>query len=119
MFIDFLTLMLINMAAGLAILAAYFTMGLMTRTRGNGLPHSRCRGFVALMCGFRVSWLWLLPGSYNAAYGDMSVLFGILFAGAAMALARGWKLFPVSIYAFFAGLAAVVTGVRFVQLHMT
>jgi putative membrane protein len=49
----------------------------------------------------------------------MSVLLGVLFLGAAWALARGWSLLPLGIYAFSAGLAAIVLGTRFINLSLT
>jgi putative membrane protein len=36
-----------------------------------------------------------------------------------LALARGWDLLPLSIFAVFAGLASVVVGVRIAQRGMT
>ncbi len=36
-----------------------------------------------------------------------------------MGAARGWSLLPLSIYAFFAGWAAVVIGVRIIHLGLT
>jgi hypothetical protein len=39
--------------------------------------------------------------------------------GAAWALARGWNLLPLGIYAFFSGLAAIVVGVRLIHLSLT
>ena len=49
----------------------------------------------------------------------MSVLLGVLFLGAAWALARGWSLIPLGVYAFFPGVAAVVIGVRIIHLSLT
>ncbi|MHB9038117.1 MAG: DUF981 family protein [Armatimonadota bacterium] len=119
MFIDYITLMLINMAAGFLILAFYVYKGYGEQDQAHWAPAFGITGFVALMNGFNMSWNWPLPGSYNCAFGDMSVLFGVLMAGAALALAFGWRLMPLGIYAFFAGLAAVLTGVRFIHLSLT
>ena len=60
-----------------------------------------------------------IPKPFSMAYGEMSVLLGVLFLGAAWALTRGWSLLPLSIYAFFAGGAAIVIGVRFIDLSLT
>jgi putative membrane protein len=49
----------------------------------------------------------------------MSVLFGVLFAGAALALWKGLNLLPLGFYALFAGLASVVIGVRFIDLGLS
>ncbi len=119
LFIDFLTLMLFNMAAGLFILAFYLCRGLDDPDQGRWAPAFGIVGLVALLNGFRVSWVWPLPQSYNAAYGDLSVLFGALFAGAALALAKGWKLLPLTIYALVAGLASILAGVAFIHLQLS
>jgi putative membrane protein len=53
------------------------------------------------------------------AFGEMSVLLGVLFLGAAWALARGWELMPLAIYGFFAGAAAALLGIRIIELGLT
>lgn len=119
MFIDFLTLMLFNMAAGLVLLAWYVVKGLDDPDQPKWAPAFAVPGLIALLNGLRIAWLWPLPGSYNVAFGDTSVLLGILFLGAAWSLAAKRDLLPHSVYAFFAGLAAILVGVRIVTLHMT
>jgi putative membrane protein len=49
----------------------------------------------------------------------MSVLFGVLLLGLALALAIKWELFPLAIYAFFAGAIAALLGVRIINLGLT
>ncbi|GBE92674.1 hypothetical protein NCWK1_2432 [Nostoc cycadae WK-1] len=53
------------------------------------------------------------------AFGETTVLFGTLFIAAAIALALNWDLWTVAIYAFFAGLVAVVVGIRIINLNIT
>jgi len=43
----------------------------------------------------------------------------VLFFAAAWALARGWSLLPLGIYAFFSGSAAILIGVRIIHLSLT
>jgi putative membrane protein len=62
---------------------------------------------------------WPLPGSYNIGFGESTVLFGAVFLGASYALAKGWDLLPVSIYAFFAGVEALLVGLRIIDLGLT
>jgi putative membrane protein len=38
---------------------------------------------------------------------------------AAIAIAQGWDLFPLTIYAFFAGLTSIVVGARMIDLGQT
>jgi putative membrane protein len=62
---------------------------------------------------------WPLPGSYNIPFGELSVLFGALFLGAGLALLKEWSLVALGVYAVLAGLAAIVVGVRFIDLKMS
>lgn len=120
MFIDFLTLMLINMAAGLVLLAWYVARGLDDPDQPRWAPAFAIVGLIALLNGFRIAWLWPLPGgTFNVAFGDTSVLFGALFVGAAISLAKSRDLMPLAVYAFFAGLAAILVGVRIWNLWIT
>lgn len=117
--IDYVTLMLINMAAGLAMLAVCVVLDF-----GQGNPKRWAAGFaivgaVATICGLHMTFNWPIIGAYNMAFGEMSVLFGVLFLGAALAFGKGWDLLPVAIYAFFAGLAAIAVGIKMAKLGMT
>jgi putative membrane protein len=76
-------------------------------------------GAIALVTGLHMTLTWPVRGNFNIAYGEMTVLFGILFLSASLALALGWDLLTVGIYAFFAGLAAIVIGVRIINLNLT
>jgi putative membrane protein len=49
----------------------------------------------------------------------MSVLLGIAFLGAALALAQGWDLSGIALYALFPGVCAVVLGIRIINLDLT
>ena len=119
MLIDYLTLMLVNMTAGLFVLAYYVYRGIGAENTKRWVPGFAMTGFIAVVAGLRMIFTWPLTGSYNIAFGEMSVLFGVLFLGAALALWKGWEMRTVSIYAFFAGLAAVVVGARVISLGMT
>ena len=60
-----------------------------------------------------------LPGPYNIAFGEGSVLLGMLFLGGSWAIAKQWSLGPIAIYAFLAGLVAILLGVAFIQLELS
>ena len=119
MFIDYITLMLINKVAGLFILAYYVYQGLDDTYQKRWIPGFGMTGGIALATGLHMIWTWPVIGSFNIAFGETSVLFGILFIGAAVALAQGWDLLTIAIYAFFAGIAAVVVGLRIINLGLT
>ena len=119
MFIDYLPLLLMNMAAGLFILACYVYKGMDGQDQRPWGPAFGMVGIIAVLNGLHMTWTWPLPGSYNVAFGEMSVLFGILFLAAAWALAKGWDLMPVAVYGFFAGSAAILIGIRIMSLGLT
>lgn len=118
-FIDFVALMLLNMAAGFGALAFFLLMGLAGGNRKRWVAPLAMVGLVATVCGFRMIFTWPLPGSYNGVYGEMSVLLGVIYLGIALSLAKDWNLAPIAIYGIPAGVAAVVLGFRIISLHMT
>jgi putative membrane protein len=119
MFIDYITLLLVNMVAGFALLAGYVYRGLDNPDRKKWVPGFAMTGLIALVFGAHMTMTWPVVGPYNSAFGEMSVLFGVIFLGAALAIAMDWSLMTVAVYAFFAGVAAVVLGVRIIDLKLT
>jgi putative membrane protein len=118
-FIDYVTLMLINMTAGYFLLSCFVWWGLDSQDKIHWTPAFAIVGLVATVCGFVMTFTWPLPKPYSMAFGEMSVLLGVLFLGAALALARGWNLQPLTIYAIVAGVAAIVLGVGIFKLGLT
>lgn len=119
MFINYITLMLINLVAGLFLLAAYVYWGLSDTNQKRWIPGFGMTGAIALVTGLHMTFTWTVPGSFNIAYGEMSVLFGILFLGACLAIALSYDLITVAVYGFFAGVAALVVGLRIINLGLT
>ena len=119
MFIDYLTLVMINLVAGTALLAYYLWRGL---DEADQRPYAAAFfgvGLVAIITGLHLSFTWPLPGSYNIGYGEATTLFGVVFLTTSLALWQGWSLIPVSIYAFFAGIDAIIIGIRIFSLQLT
>jgi putative membrane protein len=119
MFIDYVGLLLVNMTAGFAILAGYVFRGIEGSDSKRWAPAFGLVGFVALLFGSVMCFTWPLPGPYSLMYGEMSVLFGSIFLAAGIAMAYGWDLSIIAVYAFFAGAAAVVLGARIISLKLT
>lgn len=119
MFIDYLTLIMINMVAGTAILAYYLWRGLDEEDQRPYAAAFFGVGLLSLITGLHLSFNWPLPGSYNVGYGDTTTLFGVVFLITGLALWQGWNLTPVAIYAFFAGIDAIIVGVRIFSLQLT
>jgi putative membrane protein len=118
-FIDYITLMLINMVAGLVLLAYYVYAGLDDPYQNKWIPGFGITGAIALTTGLHMTLTWTVRGSFNIAFGETSVLFGILFIGTSISLAKGWELITLGIYGFFAGLVAILIGVRLMNLGLT
>lgn len=119
MFIDYLSLLLVNMVAALIILALYVWRGVEEKDQKKWVAGFGVTGFIALLFGTHMTLNWPLPGSYNVAFGEASVLLGVLLSGAAVSLAFGWGLESLAACAFIFGLTAAVIGMRIIVLHMT
>jgi putative membrane protein len=118
-FIDFLTLVMINLVAGTVLLAYYLWRGIDEKDQRPYAAAFFITGLVSLITGLQLSFTWPLPGPYNVGYGDTTTLFGAVFLATGIALSQGWSLIPVSIYAFFAAVDAVIVGVRIWSLQLT
>jgi putative membrane protein len=118
MFIDYVALMLVNLSASLVLLAL-FVLKFLSSDGKRLAPGFLVTGFIAAATGLHMIFTWPLPSSYNIAFGELYVMFGVVIFVVGLALARGWDLLPLSIFAVFAGLASVVVGVRIAQRGMT
>jgi len=75
MFIDWLTLLLVNMMVAL-VLHSLFMFRWDRKGSKMVIPGFLLTGAIALIAGFRMVFTWPLPGPYNIIYGELSVLFG-------------------------------------------
>src|SRR5512140_3068052 len=119
MFIDFLTLVMINLVAGTVLLAYYLWRGIDEREQRPYAAAFFGVGLVSLVTGLQISFTWPLPGAYNVGYGDATTLFGVVFLATSLALFFGSSLIPVSIYALFAAIDSIVVGLRIYTLNLT
>ncbi len=118
MFIDWLTLLLLNMMVAL-VLHALFMGRLIEKDPKKIIPGFLLTGAIALIAGFRMVFNWPLPGPYNIIYGELSVLFGGFLFMAGLAVAFGWDLLTIGIYALFGGAASVLLGVKILTAGLT
>lgn len=119
MFIDYLTLIMVNMVAGTVLLAYYLWKGIDEPNQRPYAPAFMGIGLLAVILGLHLNLTWPLPGSYNIAFGEPTTLFGVVFLMAGFSLAMGWDLIPVSIFAFFAGMDGLLVGLRVLTLGLT
>jgi putative membrane protein len=118
MFIDYLTIMLLNLVAGLFLLAL-FVFKYFEKDQRVMAPGFLITGFIGTVTGFHMIFTWPLPGSNNIAFGEMELLFGVLFLAAGIAVLKDWDLLTITIYAVFAGAAAIVIGLALLNYNMT
>ncbi len=118
MFVDYLTLMLVNLVAGLLLMAIHLVF-FMEREPKRLAPGFLLTGFLGAATGLHMALKWPLPGPHNIAFGEMSLLFGALFFFTGLALLREWDLLGLGIYAVLASLAALVVGARILNKGMT
>ena len=88
--VDYLTVMLANMAGGFAVLGAFFLWGLDTPRQSAFAPAFAAVGLVALAMGLHMVLTWPMQSMgennvrwTNIAFGEPTVLFGAAFAAAA------------------------------------
>lgn len=118
MFIDFLTLMLINMAVALVLFALYMAFYFEKNSK-KMIPGFLMVGFIALATGLRTIFTWPLPGSYNILFGELTVMLGAIFFMAGLAILFDWNLITVGIFSLFTGAVAVLLGVRILDMQLT
>ncbi len=126
MFVDYITLLLANMIAALVILALYLLCGEPAQGRRHWATAFAAVGLVAFAAGLHMTLTWPVPELQqanlswaNIAYGETSVLLGVLFLAAAGSIAKGWSLAPLAPLAVVASATAVLIGVRIQVLGLT
>ncbi len=117
MFVDYLTVMLLNMVAALVMFALWMAFSYEKNPK-KYVVGFLLTGLIALVTGFHMILTWPLPGSNNILFGDVTVLFGALFFFAGLALQFGWDLFPLGIFAVLSGAVAVVLGIRILNMGL-
>jgi putative membrane protein len=120
-FIDYLTLLLANMGAGLVILGLYFLRGYGSENEKSWSPALGIVGLVAFIGGLHMALSWPITGAQwaNVAYGEPSVFLGVAFLGAALAAGRGWSLVPVTVYAAVVGGFAILLGIAIAVMGLS
>ena len=118
MFIDYVALMLVDLVIAMVLVTLYFAKYINENAKAVA-PGFLLTGFIGLVTGLHMIFRWPLPGSFNIAFGELAVLFGVLLIGTAVAFLAGWDLLSIGVYAVLAGVAAVVVGARIFALKMT
>jgi putative membrane protein len=110
-FINYLTLILITVASGIALLAQFVWKGLENESARRAFaPAFGGVGLLTFLLGLSMSLNWPLPGNHNIMYGEPTTLFGLIFLMTGIALSQDWDLVPASTLAFFAGIYSLFVG---------
>ncbi len=118
MFIDYLTIMLANMAAALFLFALYVVF-FFEKDPKKAVPGFLLTGGLALITGLAMTLTWPLPGSANILFGEPTALLGAVFFMAGLSLHFGWNLLTVGVFALGSGAAAILLGFRILDMNLT
>ncbi|MCL2701099.1 MAG: DUF981 domain-containing protein [Phycisphaerae bacterium] len=128
---DYITLLLINMAAGMFVLGGWLICAAGAVEGRHWAPAFGAVGAVAGVTGAAMVLTWPVRGAMeaggtsmnlafaNVAFGEPTVLLGVAFLAAAVAIGKGWPVWPVAIYGAVAGLAGIVIGMRILHAGLT
>jgi len=118
MFTDYLAVMLVNMGAGLALLAHYLFVNPPKEQRKSWAAGFFAVGLLGLGTSLPMVLTWPLPGGYNVAYGEPALFLSIAFLASAITLVFEWEPYIPAIYGFFGAIYAIVIGIRLEDLHL-
>ncbi len=109
--IDFLAMDLVLVAVSL-VLVAWFFVRYIENDQQKVAPGFLAVGFLLGLSGLDIIFRWPLVGSYNIVFGEPMAMFGVLLFFTGLALLKGWDLHTIGIFSVFAGLVAIVLGIR-------
>ena len=119
MFIDYLTLMLVNMSAALALLGFFLLLGVQGADARAWSAPFLITGLIAFVTGLHMILTWPLPGPYNTLFGETTVLLGAILLGIALSVGMGRSLPPLAVFIVVASLVAILLGCRIINLSLT
>lgn len=119
MYIDFLTMILLNSGIGFILLAFFLLYGWEKREAAKWMPGFLLTGSLNTLSGLMIVFTWPLPKSYNILYGELSVFSGILFLGLAFSLYWNWDFMTLGVYSFFTGILSFLMGIKILQAGIT
>ncbi|QTA37567.1 DUF981 family protein [Thermosipho ferrireducens] len=119
MFVDYLTLFMGDIVAGFALLLFFVWSGMEPEKSKSFSPAFGVVGLIGVIAGLHMVLTWPLPGVHNIVFGEAFTLYGFVFLAAAFALAKGWDLTPVTIFALVAGIYAVILSGAILKYDIT
>ncbi len=119
MFVDYLGVMLVNLGAGLALLAHYLYVKPAKALRKSWAAGFYAVGLLGLVTSLPMVLQWPLPGGFNVAYGEPGLYFSVLFIAAGLTLTFEWEPLIPAIYGFFGAIYSIVIGIRIEDLGLS
>jgi putative membrane protein len=118
MFIDYLSLLLVDIGAGLAGLAHYLYRAPAEGHRRGWAAGFFVAGLLGILLSLPMELTWPLPSSFNIAYGDAALYLSMAFIGAAITLTFEWEPLVPALYGLFGAIYGIILGIRLWTLHM-
>lgn len=119
MYIDYLTLMLINLVGGLVVLAGWVYFDPEGKDARRWVPGLLMSGGIGLVTGFHMILTWPLPGAFNILFGELAVFFAVLLLGVAFCIWFAMDMIAIAVYATFVGIASLIIGAQVITMGMT
>ncbi|MDA8345475.1 MAG: DUF981 domain-containing protein [Thermaerobacter sp.] len=117
--IDYLAVMLVSVGVGLALLAFYLFFAPDESKRPTWGGAFLIIGLVLFFLALNIDLHWILPSSYNIAFGEPALLFATIYSVAGILLLMKQDLLGPAIIGFFAGIVPIVVGLRMMNMGMT
>lgn len=118
MFVDYLAVMLLNLGAGLALLAHYLYVNPGKEYRRSWASGFFAVGLLGLVTSLPMVIMWPLPGGFNVAFSGPMLFLSTAFLAGGLTLMLEWEPLIPAIYGFFGGIYAIVIGIRLLDLKM-
>jgi putative membrane protein len=118
MFVDYLTIMLVNTGAGLALLAHYLYMAPAQGHRRGWAAGFFATGLLGILTALPMVLTWPLPSSFNIVYGEGSLYLSMAFLAAAVTLTFEWEPMIPALFGVFGAIYALVGGTRILDLNL-
>lgn len=118
MFVDYLAVMLLNLGAGLALLAHYLYVNPAKENRRSWAAGFFAVGFLGLVTSLPMLIMWPLPSSFNVAYAGPMLFLSMVFLAAGLTLMLEWEPLIPAIYGLFGGIYAIIVGFRLLDLKL-
>lgn len=117
--IDYLAVMLVAVGSALALLAFYLYFAPDESHRPGWGSAFLGIGLLLTLLSVPLNVMWPLTGSYNIAFGEPALFFGLTLDAAGLALLMKQEVLAPAILGFFGGIVAIIVGFTMISMGMT